>query len=412
MISGASVNLEHARSIQWPPMHREDRLRLLLVTIPTLGWKTYGDILEEKIRRRDDVDCVHLHLRPSIAQRILNRPIRVPGLFGAVRPVHPLQSWNLVISRWIAGALPLERFDAVHVAPQGGGLAFALRLANSRTVFSVAIDETIAQDARELRPRRLPRAVQQAERGIFSHASLITPMSHWAAESLRQDYQVSEERILVIPCSVTIPAQRDGLESTDRTGEPVRMVFIGNAFERKGGSRLLRWHQSRWWQRSELHVFSRQAKPRGILRNVTWHGAVNNDVLLNQLLPKMDLLVLPTFHDMSPWVVAEALSRGVPCVVSDVAAVAEHIQDGCNGYAVKPFDDTGFIRAVERLMDDAALRERMRRAARDTAASWLDASKNYDLLLDRLILLADVRRAPTTGSSDVTSSRRHDRSAE
>src|SRR5438093_12133264 len=101
MILGTSVNLEHVSSFTWPSVHREDKCRLLLVTIPVLGWKTYADTLEARIRDRHDVDCVHLRLRPSIAQRILSRPLRVPGPWGAVRPVHPLQSWGVVIGRWI-----------------------------------------------------------------------------------------------------------------------------------------------------------------------------------------------------------------------------------------------------------------------------------------------------------------------
>src|SRR5207302_598795 len=92
----------------------------------------------------------------------------------------------------------------------------------------------------------------------------------------------------------------------------VRIAFVGNDMTRKGGYRLLQWHQDRWVGRAELHIFTAQSRPRGELPGVVWHQRVDNRVLVSEHLKAMDFFVLPTASDMSPFAVSEAVSAGLP----------------------------------------------------------------------------------------------------
>jgi glycosyltransferase involved in cell wall biosynthesis len=72
-------------------------------------------------------------------------------------------------------------------------------------------------------------------------------------------------------------------------------------------------------------------------------------------------------------VVTEALARGLPVVVTDVGGVAEALGHGEGGVRpgmlVAPDDPAALAAALRDWLGDAALRDRLRRAARERRAS-------------------------------------------
>ncbi len=79
-----------------------------------------------------------------------------------------------------------------------------------------------------------------------------------------------------------------------------------------------------------------------------------------------DVFVFPSTTDTFGNVVLEALASGLPTVVSDQGGPRELIQHGVNGFITRSLDVNDFTSATERLIDDAALREKMRVNARRT----------------------------------------------
>lgn len=78
--------------------------------------------------------------------------------------------------------------------------------------------------------------------------------------------------------------------------------------------------------------------------------------------------VIPSlWPDPSPGVVREAISKGKALVTTNVGGTPEMIDDGHNGLLVPPGQSEPLARAMQRLIDDAALRERLGRAALDRA---------------------------------------------
>lgn len=71
-------------------------------------------------------------------------------------------------------------------------------------------------------------------------------------------------------------------------------------------------------------------------------------------------------------VVMEASAAGVPCVVSDVNAVCTSVQDGANGFLTRFGMEREFAEKVGLLVEDAALRARMSRAALQIARERFD----------------------------------------
>ena len=82
-------------------------------------------------------------------------------------------------------------------------------------------------------------------------------------------------------------------------------------------------------------------------------------------------------------VVTEALARGLPVLATDVGGVTEalgHGDDGTRpGLLVPPGDPAALGAALRRWLDDAELRGRLRRAARERRASlrgWADTTSD------------------------------------
>ena len=66
-----------------------------------------------------------------------------------------------------------------------------------------------------------------------------------------------------------------------------------------------------------------------------------------------EALVFPTYSDTWGLVVNEAMACGLPIIASDVAGcVPDLVQDGWNGFVVRPHEVEGLVRAMKSMLDD------------------------------------------------------------
>jgi glycosyltransferase involved in cell wall biosynthesis len=85
------------------------------------------------------------------------------------------------------------------------------------------------------------------------------------------------------------------------------------------------------------------------------------------LLENAAVLALPTYDEGLPMSVLEAMSAGLPAVVSPVGALPEAVVDGVSGLLVAPGDTAGLKRALGKILLDRKLAARMGAAARESA---------------------------------------------
>jgi glycosyltransferase involved in cell wall biosynthesis len=231
------------------------------------------------------------------------------------------------------------------------------------------------------------------EQKVFSRAAGVGCYSQWAADSVVDDYGIDPSKVFMyVPCVPVPHAGAAGVVKAERlaqrlsggTREPLRIVFVGNDWERKGGPRLLKWHQQHWKDKAELHVCSAKAPRDPSAANVVWHGAVPNDHLMKQLLPSMDVFVLPTLVDASPIAVQEAASCGLPVVSTRIAGVPELIQDGTTGFVCDRDDEAAYIAAIDRLIASPMLLMGMSQAAGRMVAQDLSSERWLSHLVDNL----------------------------
>lgn len=98
----------------------------------------------------------------------------------------------------------------------------------------------------------------------------------------------------------------------------------------------------------------------GLRDRVTFHG-FRRDVFA--LMAHSDLLLMTSHHEGLPYTLLEAMSLGLPALVSDVGGLAEVLRHGETGWLVPAADPRGFADALVTLGHDADLRRRLGQAA-------------------------------------------------
>lgn len=78
------------------------------------------------------------------------------------------------------------------------------------------------------------------------------------------------------------------------------------------------------------------------------------------------MYVLPSYNEGLPMALLEAMSHGIPCIASRIAAIPEVITDGENGLLVTPGNIIEIGRAIERLASDSQLRRKIGKKAQES----------------------------------------------
>ncbi|HLZ31290.1 MAG TPA: glycosyltransferase family 4 protein [Chloroflexota bacterium] len=222
-------------------------------------------------------------------------------------------------------------------------------------------------------------------RAFHAAAGLVT-WSEWARRSLIDDYGVDDDRVRVLapgaaPSYFDVGRARLSSPERVRSEGPVRILFVGGDFRRKGGPALLEAMRGALGERCELHMATQYEVPQQ--RNVVVHpGLQANSPALQQLFADADLFVLPTNADCLGLVLMEAAAAGLPVIATDVGAISECVQLDESGLIIPAGDGAALTAALTALVDDPARRQRMSRAGYALARQKFDAQRNNRLLLD------------------------------
>lgn len=358
------------------------RLRLLVLTMKYTGLSSFGHEMVRFVEHRDDVEAVHVFYKPPTALRILNKVAHRVGVRdeGQVRFV---SLWSHQLRRWMrpGGRLDLNRFDAAIFTSQFTAIAAASLRSTHQCRICVYGDSSTPNNIRDFDCKDEGHArLARLEQMMLDGTDLVACTSRWAADSFHSDCGIPRHRIVLVPPTAhPLPYQ-----PREHAGALPRIIFIGNSFERKGGSRLVRWHQQYWKDQAELHIVSAEAEPDPSCRNIVWHRRVPRATLMNDLLPTMDLFAMPTRRDQSCWPAVEAAAAGVPSAVSAIGGIPDLIEDGVTGRLIAPNDDEGWIRTIGDLLKDRARLGEMGRRANERASRLYTPEAVFSPLLEKV----------------------------
>lgn len=137
-------------------------------------------------------------------------------------------------------------------------------------------------------------------------------------------------------------------------------------------------------ERTALHALVTEL---GLGSAVVFLGQVDR-ATLRQLLATCTIFVLPSRSEPFGIVVAEALAAGAPVVASDVGGIPEILDGGACGLLVPPDDAPALAAAINRVLQDAALRRDLSACGPPRAAAefrWEFTGQRYLALFQSLL---------------------------
>jgi glycosyltransferase involved in cell wall biosynthesis len=208
------------------------------------------------------------------------------------------------------------------------------------------------------------------------------------------------------------PAPAGARDGGDRP-DPVRLISVGRAVEKKGYDVLLEalarlpaelnWrltHIGGGELRAQLQA---QAERLGLSARISWRGpraqaevlaayrASDLFVLASRIAPDGD-------RDGLPNVLMEAQSQGLACLATNVSAIPELIRDGETGRLVPPGDAEAMADALAELIRDPARRQALGQAGAARVREAFDAKAQIDALAG-LLRGGPTRRAPAEAAA-------------
>jgi glycosyltransferase involved in cell wall biosynthesis len=123
---------------------------------------------------------------------------------------------------------------------------------------------------------------------------------------------------------------------------------------------------------------------RGLASRVTFTGRVDN---VEEYLRASDIFAFPSLYEGLPHSPLEAAASGLAAVASRTGGIPDVVVHEDTGLLVEPGDVDGVTLALRRLLDDAPLRARLGRRARELALerfSLAAVSARYRQLFERL----------------------------
>ncbi|HMJ12709.1 MAG TPA: glycosyltransferase family 4 protein [Polyangiaceae bacterium] len=348
----------------------------------SLGHVAYGMSLRRALSERDDIECVWLEVPYA------------EGSFGRV----PVIGRNWTLRGSVRARLAIARahrdnpLDALFINTQTIGLFSAPQMRKIPTLMSLDAtprnyDELANWYGDRVHPAPVERVKLALHRSMMRHPDWFTTWSQWAKDSLVRDYGVDGNRVTILPPGTTLSNFPDPSQRAARRPGPLRLLFVGGDFRRKGGDLLLEVFHTHLRQSCELHLVTSAEIPSGNGVFV-YHGVKPHSAELLRLYAESDVFVLPTRADCLAVVLGEAMASSLPIITTRVGAHAEAVEPGESGFVLDVDDARALRESIEQLARDPELARRMGRRSRQVGEERFDMQKNAHQIADLLVEIA------------------------
>ncbi|HKQ71157.1 MAG TPA: glycosyltransferase family 4 protein [Polyangiaceae bacterium] len=360
-------------------------VRVGFVVEQALGHVAYGLGLRKALARRGDLECVWLDI-----------PYAMEG-FGRIPMAGP--NWTLRGSarawRSVRDAHASAKLDALFLHTQTVSLFAGGHMRRIPTLLSLDatprnLDEIGGSYAHKVGSASIENLKLAAHRHVMRRASRFTTWSKWTKDSLVREYGARPEDVTVIHPGTVLGNYPDPSERQRPSDGPLRILFVGADFIRKGGDLLLDIFRKHLRGRAELHLITAAEVPAGDGVFV-YRGLKPHSPELLACYRQADVFALPTRGDCLAVVLGEAMAACLPIITTRVGAHAEAVDDGQSGFVLGVDDAEGLRDRLERLAGDRDLAFRMGQASRRIGEERFDMHKNANRIADILVELGTRR---------------------
>jgi glycosyltransferase involved in cell wall biosynthesis len=344
-----ALEAEGVRFIPWPSATR--------TLTPRSDARAFAELY--RIFRNERFDLVHTHNpKPGVMGRLAGRLAGIPAV---VNTVHGLYATPEDRARRRIPVLALERaaawFSDLELYQSEEDLEWARRVRIVGASKSLLLSN--GTDIEWFDPRTVPAeriAAVRRDLGVPPGALVVGMVGRMVAEKGYREFfesaravrsAIPEARFLAVGSPDTEKADAIGREEMDRAREFV--TFTG------------------------------------------WREDVRD------LIAVMDVFVLPSWREGVPRSAIEAAAMGRAMVLTDVRGCREVARDDEEALFVPPRNSDRLAAAIMRLLGDAALRERLGRAARRRAERRFDERRVEEIIVRSYRALLAGRGLPTDG---------------
>jgi len=246
------------------------------------------------------------------------------------------------------------------------------------------------------------------ERRVMRESDRIHAISAAIADEIERQYELKLDpaRLDIVHLGL-----EDIVETERKLPDPladgmVRLCFIGRLESRKGIDVFLDIVPDLLSRHPKLHIdvvgndaiptpdgstyrreFERKAAGTYDASRIAFHGEVPEDALRG-FYAAADVVVAPSRFESFGLVHLEAMMFGKPIVGCAIGGMAEIIQDGATGVLVAPGDSSSLRTALDALIADSELRQRLGRAGRESYERRFSASGMADGVVGMLMRLS------------------------
>lgn len=351
----------------------------------------------------DGIVTTYRNLLPRLADRGVEADVLVYGpddseeQLGSLRVIthRPRIPVKIDPSRWIdlavfqsntAHQLAKQRYDLVHSSsPDPLGL-FALSMAKRNnsplvSVFHTALDHYVqiryGKVLGESAGRMFGNIMYRWLAWYYNQSDLVLAPTNHVKHEL-EGYLRPQVEIL----SRGVNTRTFSPDYRTRTDSRIRAVYVGRVAPEKNLSMLVDLFTSR--PDIDLTVVGDGPylnEMRQKLPSATYTGRLRGDDL-SRAYADGDFFVFPSRTDTLGNVVLEAMSSGLPVIVSDAMGPKEMVDHERTGFVAR--DHADFAHAIDRLATDLPRRRQMGRNARESARM-----RSWDSIADQLLYYYD-----------------------
>jgi glycosyltransferase involved in cell wall biosynthesis len=273
-----------------------------------------------------------------------------------------------------------HHFDVLEMPECGAEGALLTRLMRVPTVVKLHSPARLIMPTYDVRPSDITWCSAIEQRGLTG-ATAITSCSRFLAEEVRTKLGVRTP-ITVVSNGLDVEwfdSQSSEVDVFAKYALPRRdllVVFTGRMERRKGihlcpeivGSILERHNVTFAFAGDDLFGIMRDTMlpalaARSLKGSVHWLGPLPLSDL-RPLVRAADIYFSPSLWENCPYSCLEAMAAGKAVVAARQGGMPELIDDGVNGLLATCGDASSFVRQIEALVTDAALRARLGAAAR------------------------------------------------
>ncbi|MGB9677780.1 MAG: glycosyltransferase [Candidatus Ratteibacteria bacterium] len=203
--------------------------------------------------------------------------------------------------------------------------------------------------------------------------NLIISNSYSAREILIKKGKIPRKKIKVIPNGIEIP------EKTEKINKNYIVVgAIGNLRKAKGYFDLISASKIiiEKFKNVKFYIVGEGELKDRIIRKIEKNGLSEYFILtgyaenIYEYLKIFDIFVLPSLWEGCPVSLLESMGFGLPSVATNVGDVPYIIENGIDGFIVKPGDYKKMAERIINLIENKDLREEMGQRAREKIKKW------------------------------------------